>query len=48
MDYVDFLVALTLHSLTGESMNIGSGVVTNICSAQSPSTIITLCYLTLP
>jgi len=32
--YVDILVALALHSLTGESMNVGSGVVTNICRLQ--------------
>jgi len=33
-DYVEFLIAITLHSSTGESMNFGSGVVTNICSLR--------------
>jgi len=29
--HVDFLIVVALRSLTGESMNFGSGVVTNIC-----------------
>jgi hypothetical protein len=32
--FVDFLVAIGQCSLTGESMNFGSGVVTNICGPR--------------
>ena len=39
--YVDFLAAITLRGLTGESMNFGNGVVTNICGVQSASTLAT-------
>ena len=46
--YVDFLVAITPRSLTGESMNFGNGVVTDICGAQSASTFTTLFFLTFP
>ena len=45
---VDFLVAITLRYLTGEPMNSGSGVVTNICGSQSASTFKARFCLTSP
>lgn len=45
---VDFPVATTVGFLTVESMKIGSGVVTNICSPQSASAFTTRFCLTFP